>query len=131
MFIERRHKMRKIKITGGDVIATATINDSATADAIWEALPIEASGNTWGDEIYFGIPVQIKEADDATDVVGMGALAYWPTGSAFCIFFGLTPASRDQEIRAASAVNIFGSIEGDATIFKNVPNGTSIRIEAA
>ena len=123
--------MRKIKITGGDVIATATITDSATADAIWKALPIEASGNTWGDEIYFGIPVKIEEADGATDVVDMGALAYWPTGSAFCIFFGLTPASRGQEIRAASAVNIFGSIEGDATIFKNVPNGTSIRIEAA
>lgn len=123
--------MRKIKITAGDVIATATINDSATADAIWEALPIEANGNTWGDEIYFGIPVTIEAADDARDVVDMGALAYWPTGSAFCIFFGLTPASRDQEIRAASAVNIFGSIEGDATIFKNVPNGTLIRIEAA
>ena len=123
--------MRKIKITAGDVIATATINDSATADAIWEALPIEASGNTWGDEIYFGIPVKIEEANDATDVVDMGALAYWPTGSAFCIFFGITPASRDQEIRAASAVNIFGSIEGDAMIFKNVPNGTLIRIEAA
>ena len=123
--------MRKIKITAGDIIATATINDNATADAIWEALPIEANGNTWGDEIYFGIPVKIEAADDARDVVDMGALAYWPTGSAFCIFFGLTPASRDQEIRAASAVNIFGSIEGDATIFKNVPNGTLIRIEAA
>ena len=123
--------MRKIKITAGDIIATATINDSATADAIWEALPIEANGNTWGDEIYFGIPVKIEEADDARDVVDMGALAYWPTGSAFCIFFGLTPASRDQEIRAASAVNIFGSIEGDATIFKNVPNGALIRIDAA
>lgn len=123
--------MRKIKITAGDIIATATINDSATADAIWEALPIEANGNTWGDEIYFGIPVTIEEADDARDVVDMGALAYWPTGSAFCIFFGLTPASRDQEIRAASAVNIFGSIEGDATIFKNVPNGALIRIDAA
>ena len=123
--------MRKIKITAGEVIVTASIDDNATANAIWEALPIEASGNTWGDEIYFGIPVNIEEADDARDVVDMGTLAYWPTGSAFCIFFGLTPASRDQEIRAASAVNIFGSIEGDATIFKNVPNGTLIRIEAA
>ena len=123
--------MRKIKITAGDIIATATINDSVTADAIWEALPIEANGNTWGDEIYFGIPVKIEEADDARDVVDMGALAYWPTGSAFCIFFGITPASRDLEIRAASAVNIFGSVEGDATIFKNVPNGALIRIEAA
>jgi len=123
--------MRKIKITAGDVIVTATINDNATADSIWEALPIEANGNTWGDEIYFGIPVKMEEADDATDVVDMGTLAYWPTGSAFCIFFGITPASRGQEIRAASAVNIFGLIEGDATIFKNVPNGTLIRIEAA
>lgn len=123
--------MNKIKITAGDVSATATLNENATAEAIWNALPIEATVSTWGDEIYFGIPVAIAAADDASDVVEMGSLAYWPHGSAFCIFFGLTPASRQDEIRAASAVNVFGAIDNDATVFKEVPNGASIKIEKA
>ena len=121
--------MRKIKITAGDVIATGVLNDNATADAIWEALPISARGNTWGDEIYFGIPVHVDEAEDANDVVEMGGLAYWPPGNAFCIFFGRTPASKGDECRAASAVNAVGIIEGDPTIFKKVPGGSTVTIE--
>ncbi len=121
--------MKKIKITAGDVSATATLNENATAEAIWNALPIEATINTWGDEIYFEIPVAIAIADDATDVVDMGSLAYWPQGSAFCIFFGLTPASLEDEIRAASAVNVFGCVDTDAAVFKEVPNRASIKIE--
>ncbi|MFC1816889.1 cyclophilin-like fold protein [Thermodesulfobacteriota bacterium] len=121
--------MHKIIITAGDVTATAILKDNPTANAIWKALPIEAQANTWGDEIYFGIPVNIEAADDARDVVNMGELGYWPTGNAFCIFFGLTPASRADEIRAASAVNVFGSVEGDATIFKKAPGGAKIKVE--
>ncbi len=123
--------MRRIKITSGDVSAIGILEDNATADAIWEALPISARGNTWGDEIYFGIPVHAEEADDADDVVEMGALAYWPPGNAFCIFFGKTPASRGDEIRAASAVNRLGKIEGDPTVFKQVAGGATIVIEKA
>lgn len=123
--------MRKIRITADDVSATATLNDSSTADAIWDALPLEAQANTWGKEIYFGIPVHLNEADGARDVVDMGDLGYWPTGQAFCIFFGRTPASKGDEIRAASAVNVFGKIEGDATVFTGIPGGASIMIEKA
>jgi len=123
--------MRKIQITSGDVSATADLYDSPTADAIWEALPIEGRANTWGDEIYFGIPVKVDEEDDASDVVEMGNLGFWPPGHAFCIFFGRTPASRGDEIRAASAVNVFGAIEGDATVFKAVANGAAVTIEKA
>ena len=123
--------MRKIKITAGNVTATGFLNDSETADAIWNALPISASANTWGDEIYFGIPVQAGEEKDASDVVEMGALAYWPPGNAFCIFFGRTPASRGDDIRAASAVNSVGKIEGDATVFKAVAGGATVTIEKA
>ena len=121
--------MRKIQITAGDVSATGVLEDNATADAIWDALPISANANTWGDEIYFGIPVHVEEADDANDVVDMGSLAYWPPGNAFCIFFGRTPASQGDEIRAASAVNPLGKIEGDATVFKKVSGGTTVTIE--
>ena len=121
--------MRRIRITVGDVSADASLNDGPTADAIWEALPIEGQGNTWGDEIYFDIPVVLDEEEGASDVVQIGDLGYWPTGHAFCIFFGLTPVSRGDEIRAASAVNIFGKIEGEAAVFKSVASGASIKVE--
>lgn len=123
--------MRRIKITAGDISVTATLGDNPTADAIWEALPLEASANTWGDEIYFGIPVHLEPSADAGEVREMGDLAYWPPGNAFCIFFGPTPASRGGEIRAASAVNPFGRVNDDPTLLKRVRNGAPIRIEAA
>jgi hypothetical protein len=121
--------MRKILIRSGPVSATATLDDNPTADAVWDALPITARANTWGDEIYFGIPVDLEEAEDARETVDMGSLGYWPTGNAFCIFFGPTPASRGDEIRPASAVNVFGRVDGDATVFKQVAGGAEIVIE--
>ena len=121
--------MRRIRIIAGDISANASLNDSATADAIWHALPIESRANTWGDEIYFDIPVFLDEAEGASAVVQIGDLGYWPTGNAFCIFFGRTPVSRGDEIRAASAVNIFGQIQGKAGVFKGVADGTLIRVE--
>ena len=117
---------RKITVTAGSVLVTATLNDSSTAEALWNALPLEASANTWGDEIYFRVAVQVDEEDGASDVVDMGALAYWPPGQALCLFFGRTPASRGDEIRAASAVNVIGSIEGDATVLKHVESGARV-----
>jgi len=121
--------MRKILITAGDVAATGELRDTPTSDAIWEALPITASASTWGDEIYFSIAVHMGE-EDSQEVVEMGDLGYWPPGNAFCIFFGRTPASRGDEIRPASAVNVFGHLQGDPKAFKAVPAGTSIVIEA-
>ena len=106
----------------------ATLDGSRTARAIWDALPIEAAAQTWGDEIYFKIPVALAE-DDAREVVERGDLGYWPPGQAFCIFFGRTPASRGDEIRPASAVNVFGRIDGDATTFKSVRAGTPVRLQ--
>jgi hypothetical protein len=117
-----------LRITAGSVSAQATLDDSRTARAVWAALPIEATAQTWGDEIYFTIPVSLPE-DDARDVVGLGALGYWPPGRAFCIFFGPTPASHGEECRPASPVNVFGRIEGDPAVFKAVRAGTQIRLE--
>ena len=117
---------RKIEVTAGSVLVTATLNDSSTAEALWNALPLEASANTWGDEIYFRVAVQVDEVDGASDVVDMGVLAYWPPGQALCLFFGRTPASRGDEIRAASAVNVIGSVEGDATVLKHVESGARV-----
>ena len=120
---------RRISVTAGDVVVTATLNDSDTAGLLWDALPLEASANTWGDEIYFRIAVQADEEDGASDVVDMGAVAYWPPGQALCLFFGRTPASRGDEIRAASAVNVMGAIDGDATVLKQVRSGTRVVVE--
>lgn len=119
-----------IRIRAGDVEALAQLNDSETARAIAKALPIEGSANTWGDEIYFRIPVRCAE-ENAKDVVEMGDLGYWGPGSAFCIFFGPTPASRGKEIRPASPVNVFGRVSGDPAVFKSVPDGARVVIEAA
>ncbi|MGH2459920.1 MAG: cyclophilin-like fold protein [Chloroflexota bacterium] len=119
---------RKIRIQAGDVTATATLNDSATADAIWKALPIEARANTWGDEIYFAIPVKLPE-ESGQEIVQVGDVAYWPPGSAFCIFFGPTPMSRGTEIRPASAVNVVGRIVDDPLGFRRVASGARVAIE--
>lgn len=122
--------MRRIRITAGTVTATAELNDSATAQAIWEALPITASANTWGDEIYFAIPVR-RDEEGARQVVSVGEIGYWPPGHAFCIFFGPTPVSRGNEIRAASPVNPIGRVIGDAAVFKKVNDGDPITLERA
>ncbi len=119
---------RRIVITAGEVTAEAELNDTRTAEAIWQALPIRARANTWGEEIYFSIPVRL-ETERGQEVVEKGDLGYWAPGTAFCIFFGLTPASRGDEIRPASAVTVFGRIVGDATVFRKVRGGTQILIE--
>lgn len=120
---------RTIRITAGKVEAEAVLNDSPTATKIWEALPIEARGNTWGDEIYFSIPVDAPQEKSARDLVAVGELGYWPPGTAFCIFFGRTPASTDDRPRAASPVNIIGTVSGDATAFRAVSSGARVRLE--
>ena len=122
--------MKKILIRAGDVTATAQLNDTKTAEAIWAALPIEARAATWGDEIYFSIPVRLG-TERGQEVVEAGDLGYWEPGSAFCIFFGPTPASRGSEIRPASAVTVFGRVEGDPRQFRKVPSGARITVERA
>ncbi len=126
---ERRVFMRTIKITAASANATARLHENATANAVWEALPITGSVNRWGQEIYFEIPVRMPQATDAREVLEAGELGYWPVGHAFCIFWGPTPASRDREIRAYSPVNVFGQLDGDPQAFDAVSGGEEIRIE--
>jgi len=120
--------VKKMTITTEDLKVDASLNDSKTAQDIWDALPIEGRVNTWGDEIYFSIPVDLG-LENAKAVVSEGDLGYWPPGNAFCIFFGLTPASQGDEIRPASPVNVFGKIIGEAKVFKKVRSGAKIIIE--
>ena len=121
----------RITITAGSVTMEAELNDSPTAQLIWEALPITGQANTWGDEIYFDIPVRAQQAPDARADVEVGELGYWPVGSAFCIFFGPTPVSSGDQPRAASPVNVVGRVLGDATAFRKVGAGTTVTLSKA
>jgi len=123
--------MRKIRIILGDLVLDAQLNDSATAQKVWEALPIETSFSTWGDEIYFSIPVAMELESDAQELVQLGDLGYWPSGNAFCIFFGPTPISKEGEIRPASAVNMIGRTTRDVTRLKESLSERLIRLERA
>ena len=113
--------MPKIKITAGDVVMTATLNDSETAQDIYAALPIEGKANRWGDEIYFAISVKAGE-ENAQAEVPSGTIAYWPPGNAFCIFFGQRPYS---------PVNPLGTLDGDPNEFKKIESGEPVELEAA
>lgn len=117
----------KIRIIAGTIEAEAELNDTKTAQAIWEKLPIKSRINLWGDEIYFSIPLSL-ELELGQELVSPGDLGYWPDGNAFCIFFGPTPVSQRDEIRPASPVTVFGKVIGDATLFKKVAEGTEITI---
>ena len=120
-----------IHIRIGTLTMEAELNNTPTAQNIAQALPLTASFNTWGDEIYFPIPVTAELEGSAREVVDLGDLGYWPPGKAFCIFFGQTPMSRPGEIRPASAVNIVGKVQGDATQFKQVMRERQVTLEAA
>ena len=122
--------MMRIQIKTAGIVLHADLVENDTAQKIFEALPIEGQVNRWGEEIYFEIPVQISEAPDARQDMEVGELGYWPAGDAFCIFFGPTPASHDETPRAASNVNPFGTIDGDATVLSAVPQGERITLSA-
>jgi len=122
---------KKLKIRVGELKVEAELNESKTAQLIWEALPIEAKTHLWGEEIYFAIPVTTGQEQGARDVVSCGELGYWPPGRAFCIFFGPTPASRGDEIRAASAVNVIGKIRSDPKVYRKAKDGVKITLEKA
>jgi len=118
-----------IVIKAGEVTVEAELNDSGTAKAIVEALPIKAKAQRWGGEIYFSIPVTCELEGNSREVMEAGELGYWPPGTAFCIFFGPTPASQKDEIRAASEVSVLGRIKGDLSGLWDVPNGTEVCVQ--
>jgi len=121
---------QKIEIIAENIQVEAELNDSPTAKSIIIILPIEALAQRWGGEIYFSVSAQGKLEAGSRDVLVAGELGYWPPGSAFCIFFGPTPSSQCDEIRAASAVNVIGKMKGDWSGLWDVPSGGRIVIKA-
>ena len=120
----------RIKITVGSLSMEAELNETPTAKKAADALPIRSALNTWGDEFYFTIPVEAELDESAREEVEVGDLGYWPTGKAFCIFFGQTPMSKPGKIIPASAVNIIGKVVGDAGRFKEVIDESEVLVEA-
>ncbi|MBN1120419.1 MAG: hypothetical protein JXJ17_05035 [Anaerolineae bacterium] len=120
--------MRQIVITVGDRTFKARLNDSPTANLIWNVLPIDGAANVWGDEVYFEIPVNADQEPGAREEVEIGELGYWPVGKAFCIFYGPTPVSTGDQPRAYSPVNIVGQMLGDTTQLRGTRSGAPVRI---
>jgi hypothetical protein len=118
-----------IKIISNDTELTATIDDDDFAEKLEEALPVESSARTWGEEVYFTLPIHDDVNDDATDVVDPGTVTYWAQGSAMAIPYGPTPASHDDECRLAAAVNILGELDGDPDQLGDISDGDPVRVE--
>lgn len=123
--------MRKLKIIMGDVVLTVKLLDTPTADALYDAAPFSAIAQTWGDEVYFDTPVVSGHEDDARDVLEPGEVAFWLAGNCIAIPFGPTPVSQADELRLASAANIWGLAEEDVRICAGVLPGDDIVVEHA
>ena len=120
--------MARIRFDFGLLTLDATLIDSPTAAAVLEALPIMASVLTWGDEVYFEVPVRAPREDDARAIVTPGEIAYWPEGPAIAIGFGRTPISQDGEIRLAAPCNLFARADGDVQGLAAVKPGTRVLV---
>ena len=120
--------MRKIVIQVGECIIHAKLRDTATADAIYAQLPFQSSAQTWGDEVYFSVPVSAELENDAKNVVELGELAFWVEGNCIAIGFGPTPISQHDEIRLAAKTNIWADALNDVKILKSVQPGDPISL---
>lgn len=119
----------RLRVNSQELTATWTGSNPTTRDAIVEALPLEGDATRWGDELYFSTAVDVP-AEETQTAVPVGGIAYWPQGNALCLFWGPTPASRDDEPRAAAPVNVVGGIE-DVSPLTEIDGGASIRVESA
>src|SRR5438552_6671844 len=122
--------MARIRFDFGALSLDAELLDTPTARAIAAALPITGSALTWGEEVYFEVPVHAAREKDARAVVTPGEIAYWPDGHAIALGFGRTPISRGDETRLASPCNIFDRALGDAKALAEVRAGAAIRVTA-
>jgi hypothetical protein len=120
--------MARIRFEFATLTLEAELLDTPTANAIAAALPVTSSALTWGEEVYFDIPVRVAREKDARAVVTPGEIAYWPDGPAIAIGFGRTPISRGDETRLASACNVFARAPGDVKALASVKTGTQVKV---
>ena len=123
--------MPRIHFDFGSFTLDAKLLDTPTAKAIAAALPLTAEAMTWGEEVYFDVPVRVKREAGARAVVTPGEIAYWPEGPAIAIGFGRTPISKGDECRLASPCNIFANAVGDVKALGKVRAGSTIKVSLA
>jgi hypothetical protein len=119
--------LTRIRFDFGTLTLDAELLDTPTAKAIAAALPISSSALTWGEEVYFDVPVEVKREGNARAVVTPGEIAYWPEGPAIALGFGRTPISQGNETRLASPCNIFAKAISDMKALGNVKEGTKVQ----
>ena len=119
----------KVIIRWGDRSLTASLDDTPTAAALLARLPCDSSANTWGEEVYFSVPISCRLEPDARQVVDPGTVCFWVEGRCLALPFGPTPISRGVECRLVSKVNVLGKIDGDPRTLSSVRDGDPIRIE--
>ncbi len=119
---------RCLRITIDELNLIAELTQTPSANALWDALPLSAEAHRWGDELYFSVPFHVPLENNASKVVQAGDVAYWPEGPALCFFFGPTPISRPNEIRAAAAVNICGRIRDEHSILRQVSDKATVML---
>ena len=122
--------MSRIRFDFGTLTLDAELLDTPTAKAIAAALPITSSALTWGEEVYFDVPVDVDREANARAVVEMGEIAYWPDGPAIALGFGRTPISKGGEIRLASPCNIFAKALDDMKSLGTIKAGAKVKVTA-
>jgi hypothetical protein len=120
--------MTSIRFDFGSLTLDAELLDTPTAKAVLAALPLSSVVLTWGEEVYFDVPITAPRENGARDVVRPGEIAYWPEGPALAIGFGRTPISRGAETRLASPCNVFARALGEVKSLKSVKAGTRVRV---
>lgn len=122
--------MARIRFDFGTLTLDAELLDTPTAKAIAAALPISSAALTWGEEVYFDVPVDVAREPEARAVITPGEIAYWPQGPAIAIGFGRTPISKGAETRLASPCNVFAKAIGSVKVLVKVKTGTEVKVIA-
>ncbi|MFD1565760.1 cyclophilin-like fold protein [Haloarchaeobius amylolyticus] len=117
----------RVTVDGRELEAVWTDDAPETKAALADALPVAGDATRWGDELYFDVPIDVP-SENAHEVVPEGAIAYWPTGNVLCLFWGPTPASKDDEPRATSPVNVVARVT-DPDSLAELDGGTRVRLE--
>lgn len=109
----------------------ASLQDTPTAQALIDALPIESTASTWGEEVYFAAPVSAELESTAREVVDPGTVCFWVQGNSLALPYGRTPASHEDECRLVTSVNILGEVEGDPRELEKIRDGDEVQVTAA